>query len=66
MADDNVIEVGQLLYKQGKIKAPVTSATFASLKDSVLYWNGSKFVNTPTMNGNYKTAAGATDTQTYP
>ena len=66
MADDYVIEVGQLLYKQGKIKAPVTSATFASLKDSVLYWNGSKFVNTPTMNGNYKTAAGATDTQTYP
>jgi hypothetical protein len=66
MVDDTAIEISQLLYKQGKIKAPVTSATFASLKDSVLYWDGNKFVNTPTMNEKYKTAASATLTPPYP
>jgi hypothetical protein len=66
MADDTAIDFSQILYKEGKIKAPVTSATFASLKDSVLYWDGKKFVNTPTMNENYKTAASAATTPAYP
>ena len=55
MADDTVIRIGNILYKQGKLAAPVTGASFSSLKDSLLFWNGDRFVNAPAMNRHYKT-----------
>jgi hypothetical protein len=54
MADDTVIRIGNLLHKQGKLAAAVTNESFSSLKDSLLYWNGDRFVNTPAMNTHYK------------
>ena len=57
IADDTVVRIGNLLHAQGKIAAPVTSASFASLKDSLLFWDGDRFVNTPTMNTHYKNPA---------
>ncbi len=57
MADDTVIRIGKLLHKQGKLAAAVTNASFSSLKDSLLFWDGDRFVNTPTMNRNYKNPA---------
>jgi hypothetical protein len=57
MADDTVIRIGNALYKQGKISAPITSGTYSSLKDSLLFWDGDRFANTPTMNTHYKTPA---------
>jgi hypothetical protein len=57
MADDTVIRIGNLLHKQGKLAAAVTNASFSSLKDSLLFWDGDRFVNTPTMNRHYKNPA---------
>ena len=54
MADDNAIGLGNRLYKQGKLAAPVTNASFSSLKDSLLYWDGDRFVRTPSMNKYYR------------
>lgn len=55
MADDAVIRIGSVLYKQGKIKGPISNDSFTSLRDSVLYWDGESFLNQPTMNTHYKT-----------
>lgn len=38
------------LYKKGKLNVPLDSIYFNTLKDSVLYWDGDKFVNYPTKN----------------
>jgi hypothetical protein len=53
IADDTTIGIGDILFKQGKITAPITPDTYSSLKDSVLYWDGSSFVHTPTINRKY-------------
>ena len=38
------------LYEKGKIKVPLDSIYFKTLKDSILYWDGDRFVNYPTQN----------------
>ncbi|MCL4550287.1 MAG: hypothetical protein M1480_03110 [Bacteroidetes bacterium] len=38
------------LYKKGVFKEPLDSTYFNKLKNSILYWDGDKFVNYPTRN----------------
>lgn len=38
------------LYKKGIMKIPLDSAYWRAIKDSVLYWDGDKFVNYPAKN----------------
>jgi hypothetical protein len=50
LLDDSARSIGENLYRQGTIKSPLTSELFESLKDSVVYWDGVRFVNRPTKN----------------
>ena len=38
------------MLEKGRLKAPLDSVYFKALKDSILYWDGDKFVNYPTKN----------------
>jgi hypothetical protein len=51
---DNFKVVYQRFYSEGKLKRPLTPAYTEKLKNSVLYWDGERFVNTPTMNKRFK------------
>ena len=46
----------QRFVDEGKIAHPLTPAYTENLKNSVLYWDGEKFVNRPTMNRLYPAA----------
>lgn len=51
---DNFIRANDWLLEQGMIKESLIPNSVAELKSKVLYWEGDKFVNTPTMNKHYK------------
>jgi hypothetical protein len=45
-AGQTLIQHNQL-YKEGKLKQPINEQYIKSLKESVLYWNGSQWLNKP-------------------
>jgi hypothetical protein len=53
IADDIFIKRHEQLEKQGKLTKKLGPAYYQELKDSVLYWDGDRFVSTPTMNKYY-------------
>lgn len=50
---DGFIKANEYMLKNGLIKESLIPKYLNQLKDSVLYWDGEKFVNTPTMNKKY-------------
>lgn len=45
---DPLIDLYPKLFEEGKVSEPLTDQFWKTLKDSVLYWNGNKFVSQPT------------------
>ena len=50
------------LYSEGLIDFQIPSRYLASFKDSLLYWNGTEFANTPTMNQKFLESIGEDST----
>ncbi|MBI4810960.1 MAG: hypothetical protein HY800_05885 [Ignavibacteriales bacterium] len=61
LAVDGFIKIHNKLEKEGKLKQTYNQAYLKSLKDSIKYWDGEKFVNTPTMNKKYNSAKQVVD-----
>ena len=53
MGGDGFDTVHERQLEQGKLLKPLTPEYWMELKNSVLYWDGEKFVKTPTMNKLY-------------
>ncbi|MBA4311529.1 MAG: hypothetical protein C0417_02755 [Chlorobiaceae bacterium] len=51
--NDHFIKLNDYLLKHGKLKKSLIPEHLEKLKKSLLYWNGEKFVNIPTMNKKY-------------
>lgn len=51
---DGFIKANNYMLENGMLKESLIPNYINSLKDSVLYWDGEKFVNTPTMNKKYQ------------
>ena len=53
VGSDTYIKVYEQLEEEGKVHEPLTPSYWEKLKNSVLYWDGEKFVNQPTGNAEY-------------
>jgi hypothetical protein len=51
--DNNYDILARQLYAEGKITRPVDHIYFEEYKKEILYWDGDKFVNYPTLNKRY-------------
>jgi len=56
VAGDGARPTAEELFNSGRIKHRFTPDEINALKDSLLYWDGDKFVKKPTMNTRYRAA----------
>jgi hypothetical protein len=54
--DDRMLQLSEKYSRDGILKKPITREAIDALKDSVMYWNGSRFVYSPTPNEFYRSA----------
>jgi hypothetical protein len=54
--DDRILQLSEKYATDRLLSKPITRGAIDALKDSVLYWNGSRFVSHATMNKHYQTA----------
>ncbi len=55
---DHFTAAHRKLEKEGKLKRPLNDAFYEGLRHQVMYWNGDRFVTTPTMVRNHNAIAG--------